>query len=200
MMKLSKVLPLAGKIGRLLSVLPVLVVLSGCSQFAAPKSPGGGLGENGKINDFEKTEILPGSPAFANGSEQLLVAIHLKNSNSASVPNYRPEYEFIDGAGVIPSQCSTSDSNGISVCLVKATVPGKKVLRLINAKVGLESEIEFKAALELQRLAVLPASATNAATADGSRVQVSFGQSFQGVRHTTTDSYKVTFSLQGVSN
>ncbi len=178
-----------------LCLLPLsLIFLSGCSQFGVSSLLGTG------VNDFEKTEILPGTPVYANGSEQLLVAIHLKNSDSSSVPNFRPELETIEGTGVIPTVCSTSDSNGVAICLVKAIVAGRKVVRLTNGKVGLESEIEFKAPTGLQRLAVLPGSNTSATTANGSKVQVHFGQPFGGVKHTTSGGYKVTFSLQGVAN
>lgn len=176
------------------SVFLCTCILVGCGQFKAALKTGNVL-----ITDFEGTEILAGDPVYANGSEQLVVAIHLKSSSLVPIPNFRPEIASISGTGLLPTICSLSDSNGVSVCLVKATVAGKKRIQLLNAKAGLEAELTFKAPEALQRLAITPAANSFVQTNNGSKVQLSFGDAVQGVKIRTNGGYQVTLSKQGVA-
>lgn len=184
------------KLQTVIVVAAFLALTTGCGQF---KARNGFLG-TGIANDFEKTEILVGEPVQANGSEQLLIAIHLKNSDLSTVSNYLPEFEVIDGLGVATSSCTKSDANGVSACLVKAVIAGTKKLRLTNGKVGLEKEFAFKAPAGIQRLEILPAAGTTLTTASGSQIQLSFGQTAKGVNYVTNGGYKVRLSVQGVNH
>ncbi len=94
--------------------------------------------------DFKKTEIKDFGPAVANDSDTLRVEVWLKSSNNRVVVDYRPEFEEV-GAGVTFSPCTKSNDLGLSVCDLRSNQPGVKLLRLANALVGLEHEVEFSA-------------------------------------------------------
>lgn len=168
------------------------VIALGCSTQVSVTS------FSNSLRDFEKTEILVGSPVFANGNDELIVVVHLKNSDSSSVPNYKPLFDLAQLSDIQFSECTTSDLNGISVCRVKSIVPGLKTLTLTNAKVGLSKTIEFMQPQGSQRLALLPGSLTSV-TSDQYKVQINAGNSAKGVRYQTPGGYSVLFALQGVN-
>lgn len=151
-----------------------------------------------RIIDFQKTEIIAGGPVEADGTSQLLVAIHLKNSDNTPVSNYLVTYTVTSNAGVSANQCTSSDSNGVSICIIKSTILGTKTVTLTNAKVGLSKNIEFIASQGIQRLNILSASQVKATTPQGSKVQVNLGNSVKSIRHQTAGGYEVILSLQGV--
>ncbi len=145
-----------------------------------------------------KTEIIASSEAPADGAAELGIIIQLKNSDNSSVADYKPTYEIVSGSGVVARECTTSDNNGFSACILKATQPGKKRLRLTNALVGLEREIEFLNAARSGRLIGLaPGASALSTTPSGATVEFSVGEAIQGVRSQTQGDYKVFFSVQG---
>lgn len=150
------------------------------------------------IVDFLKTEILIGTPGIADGTSEMVIAIHLKNSDNTSVAEFRPTYTIASGTGVTPGKCSVSDSNGISACVLKATQPGKKLIKLTNAKVGLEKEVVFENSVKSGRiLGLVSGSKQNLTTPDGYKGEVSFGDSAKGISFKTSGGYKVMISTQG---
>lgn len=131
------------------------------------------------VNDFAKTEIITGEPVPADGNAQLLVAIHLKNSDNKPVKEFQPTYDIETGAnGVIKNQCSTSDINGVSACILKSTSAGIKLFVLTNAKVGLSKPIEFKSPLGKQFAEINSGSLMNGTTPSGSKTRFSIGRPF----------------------
>ncbi len=152
-----------------------------------------------RVPDFKKTEIIAGSPVPADGSAELALLIHLKNSDGTPIPDYKPEYSVVAGDGVVPHECTTSDSNGLSACFLKATVAGVKRLRLMNALAGLEREVAFEPPRGNGRIiGLVPGAESRSATASGHRVQISVGDPVRGVGGSTPDGSKVMFSVQGV--
>lgn len=93
--------------------------------------------------DFARSEIISNGPAVADGSSELLVVIHLMNSDGSAVTLYKPSYEILSGAGVQGSECTTSNNNGVSTCVLKATQPGAKKFSVTNVKIQLEKELLF---------------------------------------------------------
>jgi len=175
------------------SLLILSFLSSGCGKITGDMNPF----KNKKLLDFLKTEIIVGPPALANGSAALVVAIHLKNSDSTSIPNYKPEYS-VAGTGVIASNCSVSDSNGISVCILKSTRSGTKRLKLTNAKVGLEADVVFNPTAQNGKImGLVSGSLQNKATTAGGKAEISLGDPTSHIHSQTSDGYKVMFSVQG---
>ncbi len=168
-------------------------LIAGCQMNSAIKGTGSSASTTA---DFEKTEVIAGGPALADGNTQLLVAVHLKNSDNKPVPDYLPKYK-VTGANVLTQDCSTSDANGVSACILKSTAAGKKMFTLTNAKVGLAKEIEFTPRQSIERAAASSGSIMNGTTPDGSAVQVTLGNPIKGVKHETNGGYKVELSVQG---
>jgi len=157
----------------------------------------GSLTKLGGKNDFLKTEFIVGGPQPADGVSQLLVGLQLKNSDNHAVANYQPTYEITSGGGVITSSCTTSDSNGISACVLKAIQPGQKTVSLTNAKVGLKQNVLFENPSGAKAANLISGATFHNTTPLGSKVSVSFGNSTQGVKRTTAAGYIVNFSMHG---
>ena len=150
--------------------------------------------------DFLKTEMIENGPAPADGSSELLVVIHLKNSNGSVVPNYRPEFEIVvNNVGVTKSPCTESSREGYSVCVLRATQPGVRVLRLVNAKVGLEKEVVFEPPMRRgQILGLISGSETGAETETGGYWgEYSVGDFAQGIEVSTDAGHRGFLSVQG---
>lgn len=182
------------------SLIPLTIVsffLVSCNINTSVEGTGGKVVES--INDFEKTEIISGGPAKADGSSELLLGIHLKNSDNSSVPSYRPQYEIQGNPGVNAGDCTSSDNNGISACVLTSTVPGSFAFVLTNAKVGLTKTLVFSPVLGHEKLSIVSGGLVNASTAQGSKVQVTLGQPLAGNNRVTPDGHKVKFSMQGVN-
>jgi hypothetical protein len=176
------------------------LVLSGCGavkNWIGSSGPGG----SNSINDFLKTQILVSSPAQADGISPLVFVIQLKNSNDTPVANYVPTYTIRDGSGVIvPSSCTSSDADGISVCLLKSTVPGSKTLQLTNALAGLTTTVDFSSSTTTGKAVVVSGSKAHSTTSGGFSAQWAVGSPAKGVSLTSSGGYKVTLSLQGASS
>ncbi len=149
--------------------------------------------------DFKKTEILENGPVPADGSSELILLVHLKNSDGTVVPNYRPEYEVVSGPGVIEAPCTESTKDGISACLLRANQAGAKVLRLVNAKVGLEKEVYFESPHRKGRiLGLISGAETSVSTTPGNYWgEFSLGNWTEEVQLESNDGYQGFFSVQG---
>lgn len=151
------------------------LVLNACNMNTSVESNK----DNPTINDFQKTEIIAGEAVPADGTSQLLVAIHLKNSDNRPVKEFQPTYEISNSSnGVITNQCSTSDINGVSVCVLRSTVAGTKLFVLTNAKVGLSKSIEFKNPMGKQVTEITSGAVRNGSTIQGSNLRVTLGRTF----------------------
>ncbi len=173
---------------RIVIILGSVFLFSGCGNLDLTL-PSAGL-------DFQKTEILVGGTNLADGNSQMLVVVHLKNSNSSPVKNYKPTYTVAPANGLITSECSTSTDSGISVCVLKSTSAGLKTFRLTNAKVGLEKIVEFENLKKGQMLGLASGAHQNMTTAAGHKVRLAAGEIGTGVRGTTSGGYKVSLTLK----
>jgi hypothetical protein len=148
--------------------------------------------------DFAKTEIITNGPAIADGLSELTVAVQLKNSDNSPVADYRPEYEVVSGSGVIKNDCTKSLNNGLSYCLLKATIGGLKRIRLTNAKVGLESMLQFTSKVSTPRSGLAARTSTlETATATGLKGSFSVGLQ-TGKVLTSTGGYKLNLTTKAV--
>ncbi len=179
--------------------LLVFIGLSSCEKQVADFVKGAmpSPASNAKL-DFQKTEIIVSGLVPADGVSPLIVVLQLKNSDNSSVPNYLPKYAVNSATGVLASNCTASDANGISACIVKSTSPGIKSFQLTNAKVGLAKDIEFGAPQGFQKLSLVSGARTQATTPQGSSLQASFGAPLAGAKLKTSGGYTVSFGLQGV--
>ncbi len=186
-----------GRMGSILMALSSLiwVILMGC------RLDDNRLRGHIKIppNDFLRTEILTSGPVPADGSSELVLVIHLKNSNHRPVVGYRPSYEVVSGIGVVESECSESDANGASICVLKSWVPGEKVLALVNALVGLEKTIYFENPVKkLATVGVTSGAKTELSSEQGYFAEITAGDPTQGVLFQTEDGHSGVISLQYV--
>jgi hypothetical protein len=153
-----------------------ITIFAGCNMNTNIEGIGS---DSPAINDFAKTEIITGDAVPADGNSQLLVAIHLKNSDNRPVKEFQPTYDIENNAsGVIKNQCSTSDINGVSVCILKSTVAGIKLFVLTNAKVGLSKSIEFKSPFGKQFAEINSGTLNQGTTPEGSKVKFSLGRPY----------------------
>lgn len=117
---------------------PLFILLSGCGELSNKI-----LATFNRGQDFQRSEIINNGPGIADGQSELLMAIQLMNSDGSVVKQFKPTYEIISGTGVIPAACTTSNINGVSTCLLKATQPGVKRVSVTNIKITLEGDITF---------------------------------------------------------
>jgi hypothetical protein len=172
------------------------------------------IGATSNINDFLKTEIVVGEPVPADGSSNLLVVIHLKNSDNNPVKEFLPTYTVtanenndsnslsntevsssVMASSVLTSPCTTSDNNGISACVLKSTAAGNLIFKLTNAKVGLSKPIAFISVKTQSDLKIVSGSLPNGTTLQGSKVSLTLGEGVESGHHTTSGGYKVKLGV-----
>ncbi len=94
--------------------------------------------------DFLKSEIIVSGPALANGTDQILVYIHLMNSDSTPVVGFKPSYSLLGPSQTVKIQCFASDSTGLSICMATATAAGKVAFSVTNIpNVSLANTLTF---------------------------------------------------------
>lgn len=171
-----------------LVLLPVLVFAQGCGNLD--------LTLPSKINDFLKTEIIVGGSNLATGTADMYILVHLKNSDSSPVVDYKPQYDITPLAGLSVQACTSSTSAGISVCTIRSTSAGFKTFKLTNAKVGLSKVVEFVNPSSGQVLNLVAGSNPNMTTAAGHKVKLTAGEIGLGTKSTTAGGYKVSVTVK----
>jgi hypothetical protein len=149
--------------------------------------------------DFLKSEILVNGPGLADGISELVVIVRLLNANGTVVAGYRPLYQIVSGPSITASvACSLSDGNGIAVCLLRATTPGVRTLRITNvAKALVEGNVSFVApGPKKKSTGGFVASASSGTTTSGHQIHSSTGNFHSGIRHKTPEGYTVSSSVQ----
>ncbi len=103
-------------------------------------------------DDFLKSTILATSRGIGDGQTSATLVVLLKNSDSSVIPNYKPNFEFIDNSGssvnavgITYSDCSASNAQGISTCTFKSIQVGARRIAFNNIVVDLVGEIYFDA-------------------------------------------------------
>lgn len=148
--------------------------------------------------DFLKTEIIANGSAVADGISELVVGIQLKNSDLSVVADYKPTYKIVSGFGVVAGECTKSLANGMSYCLLKATQPGVKRMRLENARVGLERDLVFDPTAGKPGVrGLVTSSQPFGQTAGGYKIESSTGSNPKETKVSTSDGYKVFLNVQG---
>ncbi len=132
---------------KLLNVLVPLVLalfLANCSIDVAIEDITG--------DDFLKSTILATSRGVGDGQTSATVVVLLKNSDDSTVTDYKPAFNFVDntgsaitGNGITFSNCSVSNSQGISTCSFKSIEVGARRVLFNNIIVELVGEVFFDA-------------------------------------------------------
>jgi hypothetical protein len=125
---------------KLLTIIPLFIFVAGCGKISNQVTA-----TFNRVQDFKRSEIITNGPAIADGQSELLVVIHLMNSDGSSVKLFKPTYEIATGTGVSAQDCTTSNDNGISTCVLKATVAGTKKVSVTNIKIDLSADVVFTA-------------------------------------------------------
>jgi hypothetical protein len=97
-------------------------------------------------NDTLNSTISFSGLAIADNANQVEVTVLLKNSNGSSIVGSHLNLEIESGDGVtVLVPCSDSDTNGRSLCVITASAPGVKTIRVssITPAVILRNSIEF---------------------------------------------------------
>ncbi len=149
-----------------------------------------------KANDFLKTEIIVGGSNIADGTGEMYIIVHLKNSDSSAVADYRPEYNLSPMTGMNLKECTKSTKDGISVCALKSSVAGFKTFALANAKVGLQKTIEFINPSQGQIMNVVAGADTKMTTATGHKVKLTAGEVGLGRKVVTSGGFKVSLTVK----
>lgn len=173
---------------RYLSIIMFATILTACGDLK--------LTLGGSSYDFMKTEIIVGGGNIADGASEAIVVVHLKNSDSSAVPNYKPTYTVTPAQGLTTTNCSESTKDGVSACVLKSTKSGVKLFKLTNAKVGLEKSIEFHDIKRGQILALESAARINMSTSAGHRVSLTAGEMAVGKKVTTSGNYKIFMTVK----
>ncbi|MDZ4661487.1 MAG: hypothetical protein SGJ18_07675 [Pseudomonadota bacterium] len=172
--------------GRLVVIIVFGLIAAGCGKLTL------NIPLASSIIDFLKTEIIVGGSNLADGTAEMIVIVHLKNSDNTVVPNYKPTYLVTSSLGIIPGECTLSSSDGVSVCVLKSTKDGTKSLKLTNALVGLEKIIDFQAILAGQIFGVAAGAKKGMTTVAGHKINLSVGESPKGQNSVTASGYKVS--------
>ncbi len=192
---LQSYLSIPGGLSSILTLISLFSVL-GCGNISGSIKSVAVSGSN--VLDFKNTEIIAGDPVAADGVAEFAVIIHLKNSDNSSVSGYKPTYEISSGTGVFPRECTTSDSNGFSACVLKAIEPGIKRMRLTNALVGLEREVHFvKPDRDGKIIGLISGSRAKGETPNGMTIELAAGDAVKGIKRRTPNGLEIYFSVQG---
>jgi hypothetical protein len=97
-------------------------------------------------NDTLNSTISFSGLAIADNANQVEVTVLLKNSNGSSIVGSHLNLEIESGDGVtVVVPCEDSDINGRSLCVITASLPGTKTIRVssVSPAVVLRNSIEF---------------------------------------------------------
>ena len=127
--------------------------LVACAGFCALLASCGNVSSNVSYDytrttavDFKNSQIISNGPQAADGATNLLVVISLLNSNNTPVVGFTPTYEIVSGLGVTASPCTSSNSNGVSTCILRSAQTGIKRLRVTNVTtIALSADVTFSA-------------------------------------------------------
>ncbi|MCM2280954.1 MAG: hypothetical protein NDI61_03810 [Bdellovibrionaceae bacterium] len=156
------------------------------------------IGGNHSTPDFLKSEILINGTGIADGVTQLVMLVRLLNSDGSVVVGHRPAYQVASGLALADTPCSISDQNGISVCLLTASLPGIRTLRIVNlGQARVESGVTFIPPGLTPPARGFVASANTGTTASGHQVRSSVGVYHTGIRYRSPQGYTVYSSVQG---
>ena len=115
---------------------------------------------NAKV-DFSATTLAVTSPGVADGVTPVTITIIIRNQG-IPVPSFIPSYT-VSGSGNTIGTCSVSNAAGVSICQLRSTIAGTKVVSLANPVFPLTATVVF--------ITPLPSTAI-AAIASGGGVSV----------------------------
>lgn len=101
-------------------------------------------------DDFLKSTILATSRGVGDGQTSASVVVLLKNSDDSFVSGYEPQFNFIDnsgstvsGNGITFSECTMSDSKGVSTCTFRSIQVGARKVAFNNIVIELVGNVFF---------------------------------------------------------
>lgn len=101
-------------------------------------------------NDFLQSTILATSRGVGDGQTSASIVLLLKNSDGSIVANFEPSFDFVDnngsavqGNGITFFECSVSNEQGISTCVLRSVIVGARRLSFNNILVELIGEVYF---------------------------------------------------------
>ncbi|MCJ8276888.1 MAG: hypothetical protein MJK18_08605 [Bdellovibrionales bacterium] len=140
-------------------------------------------------DDFADSSILSTSRGVGDGITSATVTLLLKNSNGTVVVDHIPDLAFINGdgqsfqdEGVTFVDCTKSNDEGISTCLIKSITIGKKRIGFMNLIVDLFGDIYFDPPERNGTFMQIVASAQVKQDADGYSVTSHTGAPLTGLR------------------
>lgn len=154
--------------------------------------------EGGKTTDFASSQVTANGPAPADGASQVILSIHLRNSDGTPVVGFKPIYEIVSGSGVQGGDCAVSDSAGLSTCALKATTSGVKRVSITNVKIALVVDVTFSAmTLGGALTGPAPAGSFGKTSASGYAISGSLGSMQSNVVKTSASGWKLYGGPEG---
>lgn len=154
-------------------------------------------------DDFLKSTILATSRGVGDGQTSATVVILLKNSDDSVVTNYKPQFDFVDnggsqveGNGITFSDCSMTNSQGISTCTFKSIIVGARRVAFNNIVIDLIGEVFFDPPSRNGTFLQVVSSGQVDQDANGYSVTSHTGAPFAGLRQ-TVNGYSVFTNTTG---
>jgi hypothetical protein len=139
--------------------------------------------------DFLKSTILATSRGIGDGQTSATVVVLLKNADDSVVTNYKPNFDFVDNSGsnvaavgITFSDCSMTNSQGISTCTFKSIQVGARRVAFNNIVINLVGEIFFDAPSRKGIFTQVVSSAQVDKDANGHTVTTSVGAPCAGLK------------------
>lgn len=146
--------------------------------------------------DFLKSSVISETVGVADGINELVVTVELRNSDDSLVVDHTPSLELISGSSVTLVGCTTSNSLGISVCRLKSSLAGTKTISFANILIELTEEVVFTPPSRNGTFLQIVSAAQNKVNASGYTVTTHLGAPIHGL-HQEPSGYEVFTSTTG---
>ena len=146
--------------------------------------------------DFLKSSVVSETVGIADGVNELVVTVELRNSDDTLVVGHTPILSLLSGDSVTLVGCTVSNDNGLSVCRLKSSIVGVKTIAFGNIKIDLTEDVVFDPPSRNGTFQQVLSAAQNNVNASGYSVTSQLGAPMQGLRDTPS-SYEVFTSTTG---
>lgn len=157
-------------------------------------------------NDFMGSTILATSRGVGDGQVSASITVLLKNADGSIITGHKPDFVFIDnngsaytGNGITYSECSLSNSQGISTCTIRAITVGARKLMFSNIIIELFGQVYFDPPNRSGNFFQVLNSAQLDMTAGGYSVTSQVGAPFPGMVHEANGYTVYTNTTAGIT-
>ena len=146
--------------------------------------------------DFLKSSVISETVGIADGINEPVVTVELRNSDDSLVADHTPTLDLISGDGVTLVGCTPSNSLGITVCRLKSNLAGTKTISFGNILIDLSEDVVFDPPSRNGTFLQVLSAAQNNINASGYTVTTQLGAPAQGLNQ-MAGGYEVFTSTTG---